>query len=727
MYDLLYIQLKIGFDQEILQAMKDAKQKGLSIKARHSKVLFCGSSKNGKSSFMKLLLNEKLPEQYEPTKVAESNQLLANEIRFINSQHGDTKYKIEHISFEKQIEWLRGALKNHKYHNKKTSFESNVPGDESNVPGDKTSIPGSSSQEERHYQVETRPSMPIGDKNTDQLESDLNTNINDQQKQKSDVEDMIAASKSDMSLVSPPDVWNMLTFLDTGGQPAFINMLPALTTSAMITFIIYSMEDGVKKLNKVVPVYGEGFEYLANYRYIDFIKMLFAMRKVKEEQQFEEIQEKNSKAERKCYLSLVGTKSDEWGKKADTVAKEIDEQLKPIINQTICKSSLISIDGEHFVPVSNLNAGKDNEDTKAAKFRECIYKKLEKRDIYYIPIVWLMLELELKHRKEREVFSIDEVHKICKDSNLIKDEEDIRKALQFFHHIGVFLYYGSDEDMKKIDDIVITKHQWIFKKLHSIFEVSKSDKAVTKRFRQDGCLDEEVMDEIERKLGKDVKPEYFLKLLEKIGIISVINKNEYFMPCVLPHISTNSSRMKDLLDKYGTESGADPLLMQFSFEVANKGWCEDDYHSYLFPAGVFCCLINQLYHNCLNFKIQLAEGDEETDRRIFNNLIIMGHEKEKYYVVLIDNYSYLEIRIRHETEVKLDESIYSEIRCMIKSNLETVHSKLNLDISQICFAFQCSTGTKSFLIRKKPDKEDFCFKNHSYKLNEQQMIWFSGM
>ena len=39
---------------------------------------------------------------------------------------------------------------------------------------------------------------------------------------------------------------DILTFMDTGGQPQFISMLPAVNSFAMITFIIHKMKKGGK-------------------------------------------------------------------------------------------------------------------------------------------------------------------------------------------------------------------------------------------------------------------------------------------------------------------------------------------------------------------------------------------------------------------------------------------------------------------------------------------------
>ena len=557
--------------------------------------------------------------------------------------------------------------------------------------------------------------------------------FNNQSQQTSTVEDELA-SKVDTPPDNFPKVWNMLTFLDTGGQPAFINMLPALNSSAMITFILHSMEGGVDSLTKKVTVYGDGpKEYSLDYNYIDLVKMLFSMRKPKELQMFEQfLVEKDSKGDKKCYLSLVGTKSD-LCEDSDTVAKNISKKLKPIIDQTIHKSSLIPVGENYFVPVSNCKANTEDEDPVAAKFRSCIFEYLEKRDKFDIPIVWLILELEIMNKtKEDDVIHFDDIFKICKENALITNEADVRTALQFFHHVGIFLYYSLDDsDMKNIADIVITNYQWIFKNLAAMVKAAKSDDDVTEDFRCNGRLNKNVIKRIDWKLGKGVGEEYFLKLLESLSIISPTKRTqtsvEYFMPCVLPTFSFDTSSEQNFLAKYGTKGKADPLLMQLVYEKSDVKSCHND-QSYLLPRGVFCCLINQLLLNHSRFKVQWSDGD--SDPCVFNNLIVLYDENERCFVALIDKFMYLKVEVLLKQHTTIGESSYHDIKLVIGSTLNSVCDKFRLDISRICIGFLYSDD-KLFWAQENYDeipKNDTIYNrnNNPKELEESQKIWFLG-
>ena len=671
-------------DPDVLKIMLEARQKGFSIKARHSKVLCCGSSASGKSNFINLLLKKNFEINHKPTGITESHQLLAKQITLVKSQWDSKTCVFEYLNFESQIKWLRWFLKTKNYHSRKCN---------------------------NAVEPDSQDQLP-----QDQLPQTLS------------IEETIAQSNADVPPGSPPDIWNLVTFLDTGGQPAFINMLPAVNSSAMITFIMLSMEGGVDGLTKKVTVYGEGPEYLLDYDYIVLVKMLFSMRKPKELEVFKELLiERHTNCDKNCYISLVGTKSD-LCEDNGTVAKSIYKKLKPIIDQTVRKCSLIPIDGNYFVPVSNCKAGTDDEDPMATKFRNCIFECLEQRDIYYIPIVWLILELEIQNRaKEEDVISFNEIVKICEEYDLITDEADIKAALKFFHHIGIFLYYNLDNS-----DVVITNYQWVFENLTQIVKVARSSEDIAEDFRCNGRLNKQVINHIDWKLGKTIDKSSFLKLLEKLAIISQTKgmgaSDEYFMPCVLPTYSFDPTNEQHLLISYGTQGKAEPLLMQLVYEESDvKSYYYDD-HSYLFPIGVFCCLINQLLLNHPRFKVQWSESD--SDPCVFNNLIVLYDEIRDCFVVLIDRFIDLEVQVRQNATI--DELAYPEIKYIIKYTLAGVCDSLHLNISHIRIGFQCLIDGKFYWIRQNNgDQENvdlimYSQNNKPNKLSTSQKIWFSG-
>ena len=64
-------------------------------------------------------------------------------------------------------------------------------------------------------------------------------------------------------------VWDMLTFIDTGGQPQFISMLPAVNNFAMVTFIVHKITGGKNSLaEKVVVKHNSVEQGIEEYTYL---------------------------------------------------------------------------------------------------------------------------------------------------------------------------------------------------------------------------------------------------------------------------------------------------------------------------------------------------------------------------------------------------------------------------------------------------------------------------
>ena len=687
----------------VLQIMLDAKEKNLSVKARHSKVLFCGASAVGKTNFINLLLDNDFVEDHKSTEFTESHQCLAKLVT-VKSASCDEQCTFEKLDYETQIKWLKWLLDNEKYDEKTNDKKENKA-------ADKSSISLLSDVEEKKPSPTENKAEPF------EIKSQQITPSQSELQGRYPVEEEIA-SAVDIPPGEPPDVWNMLTFIDTGGQPEFINMLPAINNSAMITFIVHSMEGGVNGLDNKVAVITDGTEEKKlDYDYCHLIKMLFSMRKLKITKKFEKLLDE--KGEKKCYLSLVGTKSDlvAEGKIGEEVGS-IWKKLKPIITDT---SVLISVGGDYFVPVNNRNAGKDSV---ADRFRNCIYKKLKNRDTYHIPIVWMILELEIKKRTKKEQFIyFNEIVKICKEHDLISDEADIRAALQYFHHTGVFLYYSSENSkMKNIADIVITDYRLFFENVTEIVKGAKSNKPVFEQLRLNGRLEQPAVDSIEEKLGNTMA-KYFLQLLEQFAIISPIQKtNQYFMPCVLPTLCTADEQK--ILDQFGVKGEASPLLMQIAYEETDD-LCDSNH--YLFPSGVFCFLINQLLMNNNDFEVQWSQSED--DRLVYNNFVVFYDITSKVFIILMNKLSHMEIKVQFEDNETIDESLYPKIKYTIKSTLKVVCKKLKLDISHIRIGFPYSTDeywTKEKYAELKNNVTVYRKGKHK-TLDVPEKIWFSGM
>ena len=90
------------------QMLQQAKSEGLTINVRHAKIVFCGAAKAGKTSFSRLLRNEKHDTVYESTPAGDTKQVLISKkqnivgtkVNVVDTRWVslDSKLEIQHIA-----------------------------------------------------------------------------------------------------------------------------------------------------------------------------------------------------------------------------------------------------------------------------------------------------------------------------------------------------------------------------------------------------------------------------------------------------------------------------------------------------------------------------------------------------------------------------------------------------------------------------------------------------
>ena len=211
-----------------------------------------------------------------------------------------------------------------------------------------------------------------------------------------------------LELKGPEKVWDILTFMDTGGQPQFISMLPAVNSFAMITFIIHKMKTGGQNsLNEIVEVqYGNEKGEVSHklhphkYTHLQLIETLFsyASNILKPNTTFlDMVKTESKKFEKTRSIVLTGTHSGD-DQLSENDIKAIDEEL----TKTVQKSGIDYIKPklnktyQFLVPVDNKKQGKTSElqitteDTKRytnpSDIRRYIHQFLNYQDTIHVPI-----------------------------------------------------------------------------------------------------------------------------------------------------------------------------------------------------------------------------------------------------------------------------------------------------------------------------------------------------
>ena len=748
--------------------LQQAKREGLTINVRHAKVLFCGAAKAGKTSFSRLLRNEEHDTKYESTSVGDTQQVLISDKVYVVGTNWislDSKLETQQVTNR-----LIAKLRNQKddasslNHNVAVKFNASAFANEEDPVNDIQShqqiaaITKATSDDGRNVanselegkvpqiQSITVSQLTLPD---DEIESkDDAESTNEQitiQEQMVMCSDIVNAPDSELEII--PETWDLFTFLDTGGQPEFINMLPAINSSTAITFVVLNMSDGNDCLkSKVVAQYQhDSYNYdecTMKYTNIHLLKCLLSSVKVaamKKDYLYLDIVKKVTKDKHpKPVIYIIGTCVDvlkeKFGEKYVEEVLKIDEEVTKVVNIIKDKDMLkFKCKGYnekyvHVIPVDNTISREPQQKCATSETVQVIREQcntiLRSKAQYEIPISWFILELELRNN-DKVCIPLHEVKNISNKimpSNRQMEMKKIKEVLKFFHSFGMLLYFSEVDGM---NNYVITDTQWLFLNLTKIIMCKFVNNA-------SDIYDADIIEEMEkgfcslellRKLDlnlQGIKLQSFINLLVHLKVITPVN-NAYFVPTILPpcndkYIFTEKECGKPVaftLDEQCIHSKVEPLLIQFT--------------SSTIPRGLFGFLIIQLLQD--NPDTYELYGKNDNILRRCSDLLCF-FVKPYWYVSLRDKIFYLELQVR---VTKNKPSYHYKAQTIVTESLKKVCDEFNWHFSDCRYGFLCCEHPEDDHLTLLPNNPPYndkipayatCCNQKTTDLNNAHKIWF---
>ena len=651
---------------------------------RFIKILFTGSGAAGKTSFSNLLMKNKFVDFHHSTNVVQAKHAIAVRKAIIigSTQSQDQKVVWLEMDDDSQISHLRKVLLSLD----PTNSEAKVLPQSRSLDSDDTAVTKSSSTT-HNVSTEKPPgikryvsheSLSFGRRIAGPFQKSVKT------EKMTSFNSLVETDTTDYYYQHSGEVLNIITLLDTGGQPEYIHLLPTVNIHPMVNFVVHDLSKSLE--DQVLVEYSEHgkliFEpYHLKYSNLDMIKFLMAsindsLEKTSSQvPQLVKIPGKNNNS----YVCCVGTHADKVERDA---IQNVDHQLTAMVMKLDCKTAVWqNKNGGILFPVDNTTAGSDSAEDPTANFiRSKIDKIAADKDVYELPITWMLFELEIRKvcsNNAKAFIPFEECCSIAQQTNLMSGVEEVRNALIYHHLLGVLLFYP---DVPGLRDYVIIDHQWLFDKISNIvcltFKLSSNLIAVNS-LKYNGILSKELIQELDWKEG--IKEDYFIALLVEMKIIAPIRREDgdgedYFIPYILPTYAIQP-QCDDVLSQYGCLQG-EPLLIQF---ISN-----------LLPRGFFCCLAVEILQ-------QLPKGwahvlNQKDTRHTYSNLITF-RSQSSYYLSLIDKLSYLEIQIRHQNSVYYSHSpIHMKVLDIIDNALKFVCTQLTFDHERLQYGFHCQCG-----------------------------------
>ena len=519
----------------------------------------------------------------------------------------------------------------------------------------------------------------------------------------------------------------LLKMEDTGGQPEFMDMLPALTIGPALYLLFCKLINNL--LSRYTVSYlspsGESTTSVESSYTVEEV-LLTALASVSCFSSYSAIsdtsvEEAQSSEVREILTSSFKSVAYIVGTHRDLVSEEqieaFDQQLQHSIRSTdFFTEDLVQFSSEKrmILAIDNMKGG-TKEIEKVRKFLERgiqqHFKKLR------IPASWLIFSLSLRFRTER-IASLDDCNQLARQLDMPSNE--IKIALWFLHHYaGVLMYFP---DVPELEDTIICDTQIIYNSVTSLiidtFKFGSVSKCALERFREMGQFSlEDIRGATSNFSGDYISLNQLVKLLEHLNIIApIIHDNSrpnpskviYFMPCVLQNASSEELNIYSNCNPYLPAS----LMIRYKCGFV--------------PLGIFPAIISHLVSHSY---LKLIESD------IKKNCVQFRYGTDYDKVTLIYRTKYFEIHIEREgTIVTPTHKVCLAVREIIESTLEAVSSRMNYAFSlRYQLSFECPThpGEDHLCvvdsIETIPHKMN-CLKNgknpQPVDMQSQHLVWF---
>ncbi|XP_019861708.1 PREDICTED: probable serine/threonine-protein kinase qkgA [Amphimedon queenslandica] len=368
------------------------------------------------------------------------------------------------------------------------------------------------------------------------------------------------AGSTSQTLTTKAHVQPFLHIWDCGGQPVFLEILPAFLTPRTMFLLLFDASKDFRERWQSRQNTPDGkvlFGEVVNESTSDLMaKWMSTIHS--------HLMKHNKDDTSSPNLYCIGTRGDKlkakW--KRDQVKKQIQSLYEEKEFSDLIKDVLI---------IDNTTSGKgEREDSNIAKLRESIDSFITKL-VIKTPINWVLFRKILQELK-LNVISVSIAIAIGATCHI--PAADVPEVLKFYHELGAVLYYPQIEGL---EDKLILSPKWFVDTIGKVFtlEGCKEGWSGTRRWyllRNDGILVQSLYQEVWRSSGID--PEEIIELLVHFRLAAQVQTElydsrfkQYFLPAVLQGYTGDPNEVRP-----GYKLRASPVHITFSTGYVPPGF-----------------------------------------------------------------------------------------------------------------------------------------------------------
>ncbi|XP_019853999.1 PREDICTED: uncharacterized protein LOC109583196 [Amphimedon queenslandica] len=438
--------------------------------------------------------------------------------------------------------------------------------------------------------------------------------------------------------------------VDSGGQPAYQELLPVFTRAATLNIITLDISKGLDdKLEFMYRFNGEEFKCHDECSNRKIFNSVVSSASVQKQLDIPFMKKKKDGERNKPKHSMsfvLGTHYDVLiertnKKDAEKMVKEISKELmsqKNILPQLT--ERIIEVHENSVIyPVDTLQKDSDKREEISRKILEKMSKCTEVTIEIKVPMHCFVFEIYLeKKAKDKGFVTKKEVIKDCK-KDLYMNEEDVEIALTFLHNSTIILYLREIKP-----ELVFVNPQKIINVLSHLLALTYVSyptpaTSLVPNISQDemthlkkrGCFKKVLLEKFSGVFSNDFTPDYFINLLQHLHIITELKSqsqdSSYFLPSALPAYNNNSDN--DL------PKGIKPLYYVWLEQAKNES---ESKKNVLVPQGIFPLIFVHLLKQ-KEYKVEFAP------HLMYRNAVSLWVwiKEKRFTLYIINRYKHIEV------------------------------------------------------------------------------------
>ena len=525
------------------------------------------------------------------------------------------------------------------------------------------------------------------------------------------------------SQLTPDDIWVLkpnpiLHIWDCGGQPIFLEVLPAFLTPRTKFLLLFDASKDFKERWKSVQ-FQQGRDIPGEEVNMTISELLDKWMATIHSH----LSSKTEKGDLLDYPRILGI-----GTHGDGLN---EREKQSVIGQfhALCSGNayLELLDDIFIVDNTTAGRGRHGEDPGFERVRESILQ-FAKKLVVKTPVSWVLFRkiIQMFAKESKNVITYSEAKAIgvaCK----IK-AEDIHKVLMFYHDLGVILYYSH---IRNLQDKVILSPRWFVESLGKVLTLQGRETYQTEEMwrilRENGILIQPLYVAVWREC-EDIDPEGMMELLVCFHLAALVktevyydlNAPQYFVPSALPLFTGDQASPVNAILR------ATPLHITFSTKFVPPGY----FTRFVTTMASFkACQLhfkNGIYRNLVSFKF--GDGKKYDD-------VTFTELPGAIQVDIIRNFpdrpEYTSFNIMCEDLfILLEESCKEVDECFHQSSPSSnIHRKFRF----LCKSVECSSAADVHYLKDTDEYQTqsdpcSCEENDALRrLTEEEAYWFPAV